>query len=74
MPTAALALELATYEAHRDELVATDLGRYVLIFGPDVIDTFSSESDALRQGYRQFGNTAFFVRRIQHVDLPIFIG
>lgn len=65
--------ELATYEEHLPELAQHE-GRFVLIHGDDVVDTFSSYADALRQGYRQFGLRPFLVKRIETVEQVHFIS
>ncbi|HUP70143.1 MAG TPA: hypothetical protein VM142_10055 [Acidimicrobiales bacterium] len=66
-----LAIELATFRKHRDELVGSSLNRYVLIHGDQIVSTYESEQDAINEGYRQFGNVTFLVKRITPVDLPL---
>jgi hypothetical protein len=63
--------ELATYEREKQDLLGRAEGKYVLIHGDEVIGTYDSEADAIAQGYRQFGNVAFLVKRIVEVDAPI---
>ena len=65
--------ELATYRENLLDLARHE-GRYVLIHGNDVVDTFSSYEDALRQGYRQFGLQPFLVKRIETVEQVHFIS
>jgi hypothetical protein len=55
--------ELATYKDKLPELVQHE-GKYVLIHGDRVVDTFVSYQDALRQGYREFGLEPFMVKQI----------
>ncbi len=62
--------ELETYEAHREQLLGDARGKYVLIRGDSVIATYDTEQDAINEGYRQFGNVPFFVKRIAAVDEP----
>ena len=69
----ALEKELATYKAKLPELKAR-AGRYVLIHGDDVVDTYSSYDDALREGYGKFGLEPFLVKRIEEVDQSHFIS
>jgi hypothetical protein len=59
--------ELATYREKLLELLQHE-GRYVLIHRNDVIDTFSSYEDALRQGYRQCGLQPFLVKQIRRIE------
>jgi len=69
----ALETELAVYQAKLAELQA-NVGKYVLIHGEDVIDTFGSYEDALKAGYAQFGLNPFLVKRIQAVESSLFIS
>lgn len=66
-----LATELATFREHRDELVGSSLNKYVLIHGDQIVSTYESEQDAINEGYRQFGNVTFLVKRITPGDLPL---
>ena len=59
--------ERSTYREHFPELALHE-GRFVLIHGNEIVDTFSSYADALRQGYRQFGLEPFLVKQIQLVE------
>ena len=63
----ALEKELATYKAKLPELKA-NAGKFVLIHGDDVVDTFSSYDDALKCGYDKFGLEPFLVKRIEAVE------
>jgi hypothetical protein len=65
-----LVTELKTYEAHRNELLGSSLGKYVLIKGQRIVDAFDSVQDALKRGYEEFGNQPFFVRQVLEVDVP----
>jgi hypothetical protein len=64
--------ELATYREKLPELLKHE-GRYVLIHRNDVIDTFSSYADALREGYRQYGLQPFLVKQIRRIEPIHFI-
>jgi hypothetical protein len=64
--------ELGTYQEKLPEL-ATQEGRFVLIHGDQVVDTFSTYEDALRQGYREFGLQPFLVKQIQVVEQVHFV-
>lgn len=60
--------EKQTYKERLGELEQYE-GKFVLIHGEDVVDVFDSYSDALRQGYRDFGaDEPFLVKRIQRPE------
>lgn len=69
----ALEKELATYKAKLPEL-KDQAGRYVLIHGDDVIDTYSAYDDALKDGYEKFGLEPFLVKRIEAVEQAHFMS
>lgn len=62
-------------EAYRERLpeLAGHEGKYVLIRGSDVVDTFATYEDALKQGYRQFGLQPFLVKQIQAAEQVQFV-
>lgn len=62
--------ELETYEAHREQLLGEARGKYVLIHGDSIASTYDTEQDAIKEGYRQFGNVPFLVKRIAALDEP----
>jgi hypothetical protein len=66
----ALEKELATYQANLQVLKQHE-GKFVLIHGDQVIDTFTSYDDALKEGYKQFGLKPFLVKQILTIE-PIF--
>jgi hypothetical protein len=66
----ALDIELETYEKYRDHLLATAEGKYVLIYKDQVVSTYDTQMDAVAQGYRQFGNVPFLVKKITRVEIP----
>jgi hypothetical protein len=55
--------ELATYHEKLSALRA-DSGKWVLIKGDEIVDTFSAYEDALKRGYQDFGLEPFLVKRI----------
>lgn len=63
-----LATELATYAAHKNELLANARGKYALVRGEEVVGTFDTEGDALNAGYQKFGNVPFLVKEIVEVE------
>jgi hypothetical protein len=62
--------ELQTYETHREQLLGEAQGKYVLIRSDAVVATYDTEQDAIKEGYRQFGNVPFLVKRITALDEP----
>jgi hypothetical protein len=68
MSTEPLATELATYERHKDKLVAADEGRFVLIHGEEIAGVWDTYKDALEAGYKQFGLDPFLVKQICGVE------
>lgn len=63
--------ELEIYEAHRDELLGTAEGKYVLIGNGEVLGTFVCEADAIDQGYQRLGNVPFLVKQVVRVEVPL---
>ncbi len=63
----ALEKELATYQRELAELLAHE-GKYVLIRGDDVIETWDTYDDALKAGYQKFGLEPFMVKRIEWAE------
>ena len=66
-----LAKELASFERHRDELLGSAPNKYVLIHDEEVVGTYESESDAINEGYRKFGNVPFLVKHIVLTERPL---
>ena len=66
----ALEKELATYKSKLAELKVHE-GKYVLIQGENIVDTFTSYEDALKEGYKEFGTSPFLVKQILAVE-PVF--
>ncbi len=62
--------ELKTYEKHRDHLLATAEGKFVLIHNDEVVGAYDSKMDAIAQGYQQFGNVPFLVKQIVKIEMP----
>lgn len=63
-----LRLEKETYEANKEKLVAESEGKYVLIKEREIIGAFDSEKDAIKIGIEKFGNSPFFVRKIERIE------
>jgi hypothetical protein len=70
-----LRVELDTYEREKDRLVSEAEGKYALVQGDKVIETFDTYEDALKEGYRIFGlEKRFMVRLIQGKDRHYFFA
>lgn len=70
----ALEKELETYKNKLAELQVNQ-GKFVLIQGDEVIDTYGAYEDAIKEGYAKFGvNSPFLVKQIQAVQQIQFIS
>ena len=69
----ALETELATYKAKLPELKDHE-GKFVLIHGDEVIDTFSSYDDAIKEGYSKCGLEPFLVKQIHAIEQIQFVS
>jgi hypothetical protein len=72
--TMALEQELKTFREQKPHLLEKYKDRYVLIKGDDIIADFESRSDALREGYKQFGASAFLVKKVEEVEQVNFFS
>lgn len=69
----ALEKELETYKKKLPEL-KQDEGKYVLIHGDEVIDTFTSYEDAIKEGYKKFQLEPFLVKQIHMIEQVYLIS
>ncbi len=70
----ALEKELETYKQKLPELKAEE-GKFVLIHGANVVRTFTSYEDAIKEAYAEFGpNEPFLVKQIQAIEQAHFIS
>jgi hypothetical protein len=70
----ALEKELETYNQKLPELLAEE-GKFVLIHGAEVVRTFTSYEDAMKDGYAKYGlNEMFLVKQIQGIEQAQFIS
>jgi hypothetical protein len=69
----ALEKELETYKKRLPELKALE-GKFVLIHGEEVVDTFSSYEDAIKEGYSKFKLEPFLVKQISSIEQLQFIS
>jgi hypothetical protein len=70
----ALERELETYHSKLPELKAEHEGKFVLIHGDEVVDTFSSYDDAIKAGYSRFGLSPFLVKQIRALEQVKFVS
>ena len=63
--------ELELFERHRLELLARASGKFALVKGSDIVGTFETEGDAIREGYQRFGNHPFLVKHVVEADVPL---
>ena len=63
--------EIATFEAHKQQLVGTSAGKYALVKGNKIVAVYSLEDDAISAGYDFFADEPFLVRRIEAVEIPL---
>lgn len=66
----ALQTELNFFESHKREWLARYEGKFLLIKGEELIDSFSSMEDAYKDGVRRFGIEPFFIKKLVQVDTP----
>jgi len=69
--TEVLLEELKTYEANRESLLGSHEGKFVLIHGEKILDTFDTWMDAVARGYRELGNVPFLVKQVLKVHVPL---
>lgn len=69
----ALEKELQTYKEKLPELKEHE-GKFVLIHGDEVVDTFTSYDDAIKSGYARFKLEPFLVKQIHSVEQAQFIS
>ena len=70
----ALEKELETYKNKLSELTAQE-GKYVLIQGDNIVDTYTSYEDAMKEGYAKFKlDTPFLVKQIRSIEQVQFIS
>jgi len=68
--TQVLDKELATYEQQRDHLLATAEGKFVLIYGEEILGIYETKMDAITQGYTQLGHVPFLVKQVVQIEIP----
>jgi hypothetical protein len=69
----ALEKELITYKNSLPKLKDKE-GKFVLIHGDDIIETFTSYEDAIKEGYAKFKLEPFLVKQIHAIEQVQFIS
>ena len=64
--------ELKTLDRDREHLEREHSGKFVLIHGDEVIDTYDDFNKAADEGLRRFGHEPFLIRQIgaEQVQIP----
>lgn len=63
--------ESAYFQNKFSELVATDLGKFVLIKEEKIYGTYVAMQDALKDGYETFLNEPFFIKQVLPTQQPL---
>ena len=63
--------ELEVFERNRVALLGTSKGKFVLVKGDRIVDTFESQQDAIKRGYELYGNAPFLVKQVLEFDPPL---
>lgn len=66
--------ELETYEKHKEDLLRSSMGKYVLIYKAEVCDTYNDQLDAIVEGYKKFGRVPFLVKEVLPYDRKVFFN
>ena len=66
-----LEIEAKYFDQKVNDLVKTDLGKFVLIKEENIYGTFETMTDALQSGYEKFKAQPFFVRQILPAQQPM---
>jgi len=62
--------EIKTYEGHKEHLLGTAEGKFVLIRNQEVVGVYDAKMDAIAEGYRRFGNVPFLVKQVLRIETP----
>lgn len=71
--TMALEKELAVYKNKLAELSAHE-GKFVLIYGDEIVDFYGTYEDAVKEGYAKFKLEPFLVKQIHAIEQVQFIS
>jgi len=60
-----LDLEMQTYRNHKDALLTSSEGKFVLIHGASILGTFATKMDAVAAGHQRVGPGPFLVKKVE---------
>lgn len=63
-----LSKEIKTFNENKEVLLREKVGKFVLIKGSEIIDTYDSQNDAIKVGIDKFGNAPFLVKKIAEIE------
>lgn len=64
MTSSPLQTEIAAYEQIRSDLEAHHAGKFVVIYGPDLIGAFDTFDNAAREAVARFGRGPYLIRQV----------
>lgn len=64
----ALEIEREYYEEQKAKLLKHYEGKFALIIGSRLVETFTTHEEAFSAGVEQFGNVAFLIQQVQEKD------
>jgi hypothetical protein len=70
-----LATEIETFERLQTQLESTAMGRWTLIYGTSLIDTFEDFESAAVEAVKRFGRGPYLIRQVggSKVTLPVSV-
>ncbi len=72
-PLQPLDLEMQTYRNHKDALLTSSEGKFVLIHGASILGAFATKMDAVAAGHQRVGPGPFLVKKVERVEKPVRI-
>ncbi len=72
-PSAPLQEERDFFSTHQSEWKERFPGKFALVKGQHLVNTFDRAEDAVSLGFEQFGNEPFLVRQVEESEDGIFI-
>jgi hypothetical protein len=68
---AALDKEIAAYGRMKADLEKHHLGKFVLIYGEQLVGAYDTEDAVIREGLRRFGSDPFLVRKVGEEPMKV---